>query len=585
MLRHRLLCAALGAFVLSGCGAEERTPEPAPTRRSSASVDPDQPHEHEDPIDRAHVLVAGPAGTLSHRIAHGLQAAAQASGEQVAIAPSPSDLDALYLVGWGIADAGVVPGNVLAASIHRVGLEAVEAVAGLAVTEEVHVVVLDASPVKAVSDLQGKTVSVGRLGSGADLAARALLLASGLDPDAGDVGLRHEPPAEGLAALFAGQVDAVVLLGHVPEVRGAAPTRLVPIPPEDARAVAAREGGYVVVPGADEGRDVLAVHPWLVARRGLGERIRPLVDGRVRRATDLPEPVTSDGPPMAFRAEGAALVLAAGPAGGTYARVADGLVRVAELADVGAVRPAPTEGSFESFVLLATGQADLAIVQEDVVEDALRTPAVAPLVARTRLLTPLFREEVHLLASPDGGPRDLADLKGKTIAMGEPGSGTLFTARRLLVLAGMQRGDASGRAIGGRRALDALRAGRVQAAFMVGGQPMPLVAEAAMPLAPIRSAEGYAEALLTSGSYPWVGAPVPTVATRALLLVRRDLDPAQAAALVKALYANRKNLAAGHPKWAELDPASLAEPRVGLRLHPGVESAQGDLAPDSAPAW
>ncbi len=579
--RRRVVWAALCAVALSGCGSEEQAPEPSPQPRPPARAGGvDDPHVHEDPVDAGHVLVAGPPGCLSHRQAHAVQAAARSAGEQMAIAPSDSDLDALYLVAWGIADAGLVPGNVLAASVHGVGRQAVEVAGGLDATEEVHVVVPEASPIKALSDLQGKAVSVGRLGSGSDLAARALLVASGLDPAAGDVRLRHEAPTDGLRALTEGQADAMVLLGHSAEVQGAGRMRLVSIPAEDVRAVAAHEGGYVVIPGADEGQDVLAVHRWLVVRPGLAERFRALF-GRGVDVIDTVPPATTEGPPIAFHAEGGDLVVAAGPSGGTYARVADGLGRVLEQADLGVGRAVGTEGSFESFVLLATGQADLGIVQEDVVAAALRTPAIAPLLARVRLVTPLFHEEVHLVTS---GPADLDALKGAAVAMGEAGSGTLFTARRLLILAGMKRGDVSGRAIGGEHALEALRAGRVQAAFFVGGQPLPTLAEARPTLAPIPAAEGYAEATLTPASYPWLGAPVPTVATRALLLCRRDLDPAQAAALVKALHANRHNLAAAHPKWGELDPAAL-EPSGGLRLHPGVEAARGDLAPDSAPGW
>lgn len=581
--RHRVVWAALCAVALSACGSEEKPPEASPQPRRPVAASPDEPHEHEDAIDGGHVLVAGPAGGHSHRQAHAIQAAAAAAGETVAIAPSQSDLDALYLVGWGLADAGIVPGNVLAASIHAVGRQAVEVAGGLAVTEEVHVLVPEASPAKALADLQGKTVSVGRLGSGSDLAGRALLLASGIDPAASEVTLRHEAPADGIRALTDGQADALVILGHCAEVHGAGRLRLLDVPAEDARAVAAQESGYVVVPGSDEGHDVLAVHPWLVVRPGLVDRFRALF-GRDVEVIDAPPPETGEGPPLAFRAEGAELVVAAGPTGGTYARATDGLARVLEQADLGASRAANTQGSFESLVLLATGQADLAVVQEDVLADALRTPAVAPLVARVRLVTPLHQEEVHLLAR-DGGPTDLAGLKGHTVAMGEPGSGTLFTARRLLRLAGLQRGDASGRAIGGARALEALRAGRVHAAFFVGGQPLPLLADAKVAFVPIQEAEGYGATQLTTQAYPWLGAPVTTVATRALLLCRRDLDASHAGALVKAIYANRHNLAALHPKWGELDPASLQETRAGLRLHPGVESVAGELAPDSAAGW
>ncbi|MCO5167657.1 MAG: TAXI family TRAP transporter solute-binding subunit [Planctomycetes bacterium] len=572
--------AAAACAALVACGAEERKPEPAPRPAAPARVD-DAAHEHEDPIDARHVLVAGPAGCQSHRLAHALQDAAQRAGAPLSIAPSASDLDGLYLVAWGVADAALVPGNVLCASIHGVARAGVEVVSGLALAEEVHVVVAEASPVRELADLRGRAVSAGRLGSGSALAARDVLLAAGLDPDAGDVTLRHEPPTDGVAGLGAGRVDAVVVLGHCAEVHGAR-TRLLTIAPDDQRALLERRPGYALAPGPDDGAEVLVVHPWLVARPGQGAALRALVGGEVEAlAGDAPP--APEGPPVAFRPEGAALRVAAGPPDGTYARAARGLERVARQADVGDAALVATGGALESLVLLATGQVDLALVQEDLVADALRTPAVAPLLARVRLLAPLFAEEVHL-ATLQGGPEGPAALRGKVVAMGAVGSGTLLTARRLLRLAGLARGDVSGRAIGGARALEALRAGRAQAAFFVGGQPLPLLAGGGVRLAPIPAAEGYADAMITGEAYGWVGAPVPTVATRALLLCRRDLEPAAAGALVRALFAHRRNLAAEHPKWAELDPAAPAGPE-GLKPHTGAATALGSVAPDSAPPW
>lgn len=568
------------ALALGACASSEPQPQPQGAPRPATPPSVDAAHEHEDPIDASHVLVAGPAGCQSHRLAHALQDASRRAGAPLSIAPSPSDLDGLYLVAWGLADAALVPGNVLGASVHAVARAGVEVVSGLGLAEELHVVVAEASPVREVADLRGRTVSAGRLGSGAALAARAVLLAAGLDVDAGDVTLRHEPPTDGIAALGAGQVDAVVVLGHCQEVHGAR-TRLVPIAPDDARAVVARQAGYALIPGTDDGAEVLVVHPWLVTRPGQAAALRGLL-GREVEAVAGAAPA-GEGPPLAFRPEATPLRLAGGPAEGTYARAARGLARVAEQADLGGARVVHTTGSLESFVLLATGHVDLALVQEDLVLDALRTPAVAPLLARVRLVAPLFREEVHLATLP-GGPDGLAAVRGKVVAMGEVGSGTLLTARRLLRLAGLTRGDASGRAIGGARALEALRAGRVQAAFLVGGQPLPLLAQGGVRLAPIQGVDGYADAMITGEAYGWIGAPVPTVATRALLLCRRDLDPAAVGGLVRALFAHRRNLAADHPKWGELDPGA-EPPASGLQPHTGAAAALESVAPDTAAPW
>ena len=69
------------------------------------------------------------------------------------------------------------------------------------------------------------------------------------------------------------------------------------------------------------------------------------------------------------------------------------------------------------------------------------------------------------------------------------------------------------------------------------------------------------------------------------MCIRDSLDPARVEALVRALFAHRKNLAGTHPKWAELDAAGLTEERRGLRLHEGATAAAGSLEPDSAASW
>lgn len=559
--RLLIVCALALPLVLAACGSEEPRPEPAPPRpRAAVTPAADVAHEHEDPLDQGHVLVAGPSGTASHRTAHDLQERARRAGLSVAIAPSSSDLDPLYLVAWAHADAGIVPANVLQSTLHAVARAAVQPIV-VAGVQEVHVVVAEASPVRAIGDLEGKVVTCGRRGSASDLAARAVLLASGLDADAGDVTLKNEAPEAAIRALGAG-VDAVVIVGHTDDVAGSPRTRLVKLAAEDAAALAASGLGYTVT------GDALTVVNHVVATPAAADEVRPLLP------TDQPAiaaAAAADGPPIAFRAEGAPLVIASGPAGGTYEKVGAGIARVTEAADVGQPVLCASQGSVESFVLLATGQADLAIVQEDVVQDALRTPAIAPLVARVRLVAPLYAEEVHLVVAP--GVTDLAALQGKPVALGEAGSGTFLTARRLLRLAGVQ---VSGRALGSARALEALGATRVHAAFLVGGQPLAALAGSRTQLAPLAAAEGYLEASVGG---------VSTVATRALLLCRRDLDPAQVQALVRALFANRKNLAVMHPKWSELDPAGLTEERRGLRVHEGATAAASSLEPDSAAAW
>ncbi|KOU73596.1 C4-dicarboxylate ABC transporter substrate-binding protein [Streptomyces sp. MMG1533] len=71
------------------------------------------------------------------------------------------------------------------------------------------------SPVRAVSDLAGHTVSLGAAGSGAAVLGERILHAAGLSPGT-DVPVRHLPLAAAADAMRAGTVDALLVAGGVP---------------------------------------------------------------------------------------------------------------------------------------------------------------------------------------------------------------------------------------------------------------------------------------------------------------------------------------------------------------------------------
>lgn len=71
------------------------------------------------------------------------------------------------------------------------------------------------SPVRAVSDLAGRTVSLGATGSGAAVLGERILHAAGLSPGT-DVPVLHLPLAAAAEAMRAGSVDALLVAGGVP---------------------------------------------------------------------------------------------------------------------------------------------------------------------------------------------------------------------------------------------------------------------------------------------------------------------------------------------------------------------------------
>lgn len=71
------------------------------------------------------------------------------------------------------------------------------------------------SPIRAVSDLAGHTVSLGAAGSGAAVLGERILDAAGLSPGT-DVPVRHLPLAAAAGAVRAGSVDALLVAGGLP---------------------------------------------------------------------------------------------------------------------------------------------------------------------------------------------------------------------------------------------------------------------------------------------------------------------------------------------------------------------------------
>src|SRR3546814_13585607 len=59
-----------------------------------------------------------------------------------------------------------------------------------------------------------------------------------------------------------------------------------------------------------------------------------------------------------------------------------------------------------------------------------------------RLIATLYPETIHIVARKDAGIEPVADLRGKSVSLDEPGSGTIVDARIVLAAHG-QNGRAS----------------------------------------------------------------------------------------------------------------------------------------------
>lgn len=165
-------------------------------------------------------LASGEVGGFYYAFAGLLGLAAEHLGDvQIDRVTTSGSQDNLSLLARGEVDAALTLADSLPENPGRVSA------LGRVYENYLQLVVRADSPIGSVADLRGTRVSLGAEGSGAALTGERILRVAGLDP-AVDVAVSHRPLAEAVAALTAGQVDALLWAGGVPTALLAVPGRM-----------------------------------------------------------------------------------------------------------------------------------------------------------------------------------------------------------------------------------------------------------------------------------------------------------------------------------------------------------------------
>ena len=302
--------------------------------------------------------------------------------------------------------------------------------------------------------------------------------------------------------------------------------------------------------------------------------------------------VVSCGSPRDWaRAAGARLRLsiATGGTGGVFYPYGGGIAKV--LSDhVPAVRVTAevTSASVDNLKFLWGGKTDLALTLADTLDEAYRGTGMFADVGRVpvRTLAVLYRNYTHLVAWAGSGITGVADLRGKVVSVGAPGSGTETVALRVLEAAGLDPSrDVDRRGLGAGQSVDALRDGKVDAFFWSGGVPTGAILDLASTpnrqfalvpnnevLAALQAKYGpglYHEAVVSAGDYPGLTVDVPVVGVAIALVADAGLSEPLAHDITRALFDYKAELVAIHAEARHLTPAGAV---VGspAPFHPGA---------------
>ncbi|WP_442934224.1 TAXI family TRAP transporter solute-binding subunit [Micromonospora sp. CPCC 205539] len=233
-----------------------------------------------------------------------------------------------------------------------------------------------------------------------------------------------------------------------------------------------------------------------------------------------------------------------------------------------------TAASAENIRLVGSGEAELGFTQADVLPTAAAGRPPVEAVAR------VYDDQLHLVTTGGGPVRTVADLRGRRVSVGAPGSGTEITATRLLEVARLGGAAVRRERLGLDDSVAALRAGLIDAFFFSGGLPVRAIKELAGSSATrIVDLGEWTEPLRASFSEVYVSRdiprsvygvdPVTTVANPNYLIVRADLPEQLVRDVTRLLMERRAELGAAHPAAGRMSPRS-AIATTPLPLHPGA---------------
>ena len=277
------------------------------------------------------------------------------------------------------------------------------------------------------------------------------------------------------------------------------------------------------------------------------------------------------------------LSIATGGSGGVYQVYGGGVAEM--LSDNGHDTTAETtSASVDNLFLVADGNSDIAFSLADTAIDAVKGQDSFDAPTPLQALGTLYSNFTHVVALKDSGIEKVEDLKGKTVSIGAPNSGTEVIGLRLMEVAGLDPDqDVTRRAMGVGESSAALREGSIDAFVWSGGLPTGAITDLAtteeIVLLPLdsyvpklneRYGEAYQEAEVEEGEYP--GVPlVKTISVPNLLMVRADMDEGLAHDVIALMFSNQKQLAEVHPSAEKLTLEDAQKVVEGVELHPGAE--------------
>ncbi|WP_109512259.1 TAXI family TRAP transporter solute-binding subunit [Pseudomonas ovata] len=275
-----------------------------------------------------------------------------------------------------------------------------------------------------------------------------------------------------------------------------------------------------------------------------------------------------------------------GGTSGVYYPIGVGLSQLYSEAIPGAkVSVQATKASVENLNLLQAGRGELAFALGDSVADAKNGVEDAGFkvpLTKLRAIAGAYPNYIQIVASKESGIKTLADLKGKTISVGAPKSGTELNARAIFKAAGLTYADMGKvQYLPFAESVELIKNRQLDATLQSSGLGMAAIRDLASVMAlnyvsiPADTVTkignpAYQSAMIPAGTYDGQPEAVPTVAITNILVTREDVSDEVAYEMTRSMFENLTRLGNSHSAAKDIKLENAAK-NLPIALHPGAE--------------
>ena len=280
--------------------------------------------------------------------------------------------------------------------------------------------------------------------------------------------------------------------------------------------------------------------------------------------------------------------IATGGTGGVYYPLGGGMAAVFSKFIPGMEATAEvTGGSVDNLKLIGSGKPYIALTMVDATLDAYRgEDKFKGNKIPVRTLMILYPNRMHVVSVEGRGVNKVSDLKGKHVSTGSPGSATEVMAFRVIETAGLDKDkDMKRERLGVAESVNAMKDGKIDAFFWVGGLPTAAVTDLAnTPGTKIRMVDHaelvpamnkkygnlYVEDSIPKATYRGMDTDNKQATVMNILVANANMDDKTAYNIVKTIFDKRQDLINVHKEAANFKLENQKASASPIPFHPGA---------------